>query len=131
MSRLLLLVPVLLAGIPARASAQVYTRPDSVALARAAAFAELVHWVETSHGTSEHTVYLRSSSSQAIQVVSYEVYDCINIPSRVCKVHQPGPVIQPGKIMRLVTISRRRQESWSYSYRFEVSYLPSPVELVR
>jgi hypothetical protein len=110
---------------PVSLSAQVYTRPDSATLERAAAFAEMTYWVETTHGTSEQTVMLRNNSKRAVQVISYEVYDCVNIPSRVCKVHQPGPVIEPGKTKRLVTVSRRRgDQEWSYSYRFTVSYVP-------
>ena len=105
--------------------AQVYTGPDSAALERAAAFAEMTHWVETSHGVSEQSVMLRNNSKRPVQVLSYEVYDCVNIPSRVCKVHQPGRVIEPGKTKRLVAIRRRRDDQeWSYSYRFTVGYVP-------
>lgn len=122
MHRILLALVVL---FPSRLSAQVYTRPDSAALERAAAFAEMTHWVETTHGVSEQTVMLRNNSKRPIQVLSYEVYDCVNIPTRVCKVHPPGPVIDPGKTKRLVSISRRRDdEEWSYSYRFTVGYVP-------
>ena len=126
MHRMLLALVVLL---PTHLSAQVYTRPDSAALERAAAFAEMTHWVETTHGTSEQSVMLRNNSRRAIRVITYEVYDCVNIPSRVCKVHQPGPVIEPGKTRRLVTVSRRRNDDeWSYSYRFTVGYVPRPAE---
>ena len=93
---------------PCSLSAQVYTRPDSATLERAGAFAEMTHWVETSHGVSEHSVMLRNHSKRPIQVVSYEVFECINIPSRVCKVHQPGPIVEPGKTKRLVVIRRQR-----------------------
>lgn len=122
MARVLLAVAMI---FPIPLSAQVYTRPDSASLERAAAFAEMTHWVETTHGTSEQTVMLRNNSKRPIQVLTYEVYECVNIPTRVCKVHQPGPVIDPGKTKRLVTVSRRRDDQeWSYSYRFTVSYVP-------
>jgi hypothetical protein len=122
MHRMLLAVMVL---SPCSLSAQVYTRPDSASLERAAAFAEMVHWVETSHGVSEHSVMLRNNSKRPIQVLSYEVFECINIPSRTCKVHQPGPIVEPGKTKRLVVIRQQRSSSaWSYNYRFSVSYLP-------
>jgi hypothetical protein len=125
MHRMLLAVMVL---SPASLSAQVYTRPDSAALERAAAFAEMTHWVETSHGVSEHSVMLRNNSRRPIQILSYEVYECINIPSRTCKVHQPGPIVEPGKTKRLVVIRQQRSgESWSYNYRFTVAYLPQTM----
>lgn len=125
MHRMLLAVMVL---FPCSLSAQVYTRPDSATLERAGAFAEMTHWVETSHGVSEHSVMLRNHSKRSIQVVSYEVFECINIPSRVCKVHQPGPIVEPGKTKRLVVIRRQRPgESWSYNYRFSVTYAPETM----
>jgi hypothetical protein len=122
---MLRVLPAFLLLVPAPLAAQVYTRPDSAAFERAAAFAEMTHWVETTHGSSEQSVMLRNNSKRPIQVVSYEVHECVNIPSRVCKVHEPGPVIEPGKTRRLVAVSRRRDDQeWSFAYRFTVRYAP-------
>jgi hypothetical protein len=128
MTRFLRLTPALLVLTATTVEAQVYTRPDTAALERAAAFAEMTVWVETTHGTSEQSVMLRNNSRRLVQVMSYEIYNCINIPTRVCKVHEPGPVVKPGKTIRLVTVSRRRDEdAWSYSYKFSVAYVRPPL----
>ncbi len=107
--------------------AQVYTRPDSAVQARAAAIAALTYWVETTHGVSEQSVMLRNNSTREIQVLSYEVFECANISSRTCKVHRPGPVVPPGKTIRLVTIvPRRLEDQSSFRFRFEAGYVPQP-----
>ena len=127
--RLIRLVILLALGLPPQeAVSQVYSRPDSASMERAAAFASLTHWVETTHGVSEQSVMLRNNSQRPIQILSFEVHECVNIPNRVCKAKNPGPVVPPGKIIRLVTVSpRMAEEAWSFNYRFEAGYVPRPA----
>jgi hypothetical protein len=53
------------------------------------------------------------------------VYECNNIPHKVCGVHAPGPTVLPGKTITLVTISRLRDNAaWSYRYRYTPEFVP-------
>jgi hypothetical protein len=106
------------------ADAQVIPPPDSATLAREAAHAAMLHWVESA-GRSEQIVTLKNTSQEFIQVESYEIYECINIsPSRLCRVHRDGPLIRPGQTIKLVTLGRLRPtQGWSFRYRFQVRFL--------
>ena len=122
MIRTSLLLPLLLAGAVS-ARAQTIPQPDSATLARSAAHSALTYWEASSNGPGEQSVYLKNNSTRPIQIVSYEVYDCTNIRGSTCKVHTPGPRIDPGKTKILVTIDQLHGNApWSYKYRFEADF---------
>ena len=106
------------------ASAQVIPPPDSARLAAASASAALVHWVASSSGAAEQTIFIKNSSDRPIDVTSYEIYECVNLAKSVCGVHTPGPRIAAGKTVSLQTIRQRdRRGEWSYQYRFTAAYV--------
>ena len=122
MIRTALIAPLLLVAA-ARAGAQTIPQPDSATLARSAAHSALTYWEASSNGPGEQSVYLKNNSTRPIQIVSYEVYDCTNIRGSTCKVHTPGPRIDPGKTKILVTIDQLHGNApWSYKYRFEADF---------
>jgi hypothetical protein len=105
-------------------NAQVVTHPDSATIARAAdAGAKLVYWVESTNGHAEQAVFLRNTSTEPIQVTDYEIYECVNLRGKACGVHSPGPLIAPGKTVRLIVIDQAySQEAWSFKYRFNATF---------
>jgi hypothetical protein len=111
--------------LPIRLAGQFVPPPDSVTLARAAARAAIVHWVESAGRASEQVIKLKNTSGQVVQLESYEIYECINIaPSRVCRVNEGGQLIRPGETIALVTLGRRyNRDAWRYRYRFEVRFV--------
>ena len=111
-------------------NAQVVPHPDSATIARASyAETKLVYWVESTNGQAEQAVFLKNTSTEPIQVTNYEIYDCVNLRGKVCGVHVPGPLIAPGKTVRLVVIDRGfSQEAWSFRYRFHAAFLHAPTD---
>ena len=107
------------------ARAQVVPHPDSATIARATgAETKLVYWVESTNGHSEQAVFLRNTWTEPIQVTNYEIYDCVNLRGKVCGMHSPGPLIAPGKTVRLVVIDQAfSAEAWSFKYRFNAIYV--------
>jgi hypothetical protein len=121
----LLLIVLASLGSARAAVAQVVPHPDSAQLAAAAAHAALLHWVASSSGASEQSVYLRNTSTRPVQVTSYEIYECINLAKSVCGVHRPGPFIKPGATVVLQIIRQPdRRQSWSHQYRFDALFAP-------
>jgi hypothetical protein len=119
---------LLLFASTAPARGQVVPPPDSAAMVMSAARAALSYWEASSHGSSEQSVYLKNNSTRPIVITSYEVYECVNIPRRVCGVHTPGPTVPPGKTVILVTISRsRNDQAWAYHYKFFPQFAPDTV----
>ena len=117
------LTALLSIAIAGSARAQTIPQPDSATLARSAAHSALTYWEASSNGPGEQSVYLKNNSTRPIQIVSYEVYDCTNIRGSTCKVHTPGPRIDPGKTKILVTIDQLHINApWSYKYRFEADF---------
>ncbi len=110
--------------------AQVVPHPDSATIARASyAETKLVYWVESTGGHSEQAVFLKNTSTEPIEVINFEIYDCINLRGKVCGVHAPGPLIAPGKTVRLVVIDRGfSKEAWSFRYRFHAAFLHAPTD---
>jgi len=99
---------------------------DSAKIAKAAdAGASLVHWVQTSPGAEEHTIYVRNISQQLIRVTSYEVYNCVDVRGRACGIHSPGPLVKPGQTVRLIVIDfgMRRGSNGSYQYRVSSTFV--------
>ena len=128
---LVVLLLALISPLPTRSAlAQTYYRPDSAKIARAAdAGARLVHWIETTNRESEQAIFLRNTSSEPIQITSYEIYECVNIWRRVCGRHSPGPNIAPGKTVRLAVVERGlSDQSWSFKYRFEAAFVSDSVK---
>jgi hypothetical protein len=109
-------------------NAQVVPHPDSATIARASyAETKLVYWVESTGGHAEQAVFLRNTSTEPIQVTDYEIYDCVNLRGKVCGVHSPGPLIAPGKTVRIVVIDQgSSEEAWSFRYRFHATFLHAP-----
>lgn len=118
-----------LACLPTVLAAQQIPSADSATLGRASAHAAVVHWVDSLVNPSDQVVRLKNTSSRVVQVESFEVYECINVaPSRVCKVHEGGQMIRPGKTITLVTLGRRSSyDAWSYRYRFQVRFVTDSV----
>src|SRR5258708_3101987 len=109
---------------------QVVLYPDSATIGRGSyAETKLVYWVESTGGHSEQAVFLKNTSTEPIEVINFEIYDCINLRGKVCGVHAPGPLIAPGKTVRLVVIDRGfSEEAWSFRYRFHAAFLHAPTD---
>jgi hypothetical protein len=105
-------------------SAQTYTTPDSAQQAQAAAAgAALLHWIASTHGAGEQTVFLKNTSTQLVHITSYEIHECLNLASKVCGTHAPGPDIRPGETVALQRVRPRdRSARWSYQYRFDAAF---------
>jgi hypothetical protein len=132
MPRSLPLLALLVVAPLAPAVAQIIPQPDSATLANSAARSALTYWEASSGGPEEQSVYLKNNSTRAIWIPSYEVYECNNIPHKVCGVHSPGPTIPPGKTITLVTISRVRDNfGWSYRYRYTAQFVPDSTATPR
>ncbi len=118
-----LTLPLCLLLSPGRLGAQVSLPPDSATLQRAAeAGVYLLHWVQKVN-SSEHTIHFKNTAQFAIQVVDWEVYECINIREKDCGPHTAGPLIQPGQSIRLATVRQReRRSAYSFLYRFHVTW---------
>jgi len=119
----LLALVVMLGTAPA--IAQTIPPPDSARLAAASASAALVHWVASSSGAAEQTIFIKNSSERPIDITSYEIYECLNLAKSVCGVHAPGPRIAAGKTVALQTIRQRdRTARWAFQYRFMAAFVP-------
>jgi hypothetical protein len=123
-----LAVMVLLARAPL--SAQGIPTMDSTQLQPLTAAGKfLMHWTVDDGPAGDQTIYVRNiSKDRPITVVTWEVYDCVNLSGRACGVHHDGPTIKPGKTERLVTVHRLIQsEGSSYRYRFTARWFePAP-----
>jgi hypothetical protein len=131
MKRTVTLVVAALLGGGVPASAQQILPPDSATLAESAARAALTYWEASTGGSAEQSVFLRNNSDRPIQITSYEVYECVNVARRTCRVVTPGPLVGPGKTVTLVAIGRLRPTSgWSYRYRFNARFAPDSSAVV-
>ena len=103
--------------------AQVSPPPDSATLQRATeAGVYLLHWVQKVN-SSEQNVFFKNTAQFPIQVVDWEIYECVNIRDKDCGPHAEGPLIQPAQSVRLATIRQReRRSAYSYLYRFHVKW---------
>lgn len=123
---------LLLAGLALAApsaAAQQYAPPDSSQLAASAARASLTYWEANTNGSAEISVFLRNNADRPIQVTWYEIKDCVNVSRKLCGRHDPGPLIKPGKTVRLVSVPRERpHESWSYTWAFEARWGDDPAD---
>ena len=100
---------------------------DSTKIANAAeSGARLVHWVETVRGAGQHVIYVRNLTTRPVRVTSYEIYECMNLRGRACGVHSPGPVVAPGKTVRLIIIAFGVGIApGSYRYRLQAAFADS------
>jgi hypothetical protein len=122
-ARPVLSLPLCLLLLAGPLGAQVSLPPDSATLQRATeAGVYLLHWVQKVN-SSEHSIYFKNTAQFAIQVVDWEVYDCVNIRDKDCGPHTNGPLIQPAQSIRLATVRQReRRSAYSYLYRFHVTW---------
>jgi len=122
-SAYLALILALAPLMPSRAQ-QIMYRADSAKVARAVeSGARLVHWVETVPDAGQHILYARNVTNRPVRVSSYEVYECMEVRGRVCGIHE-GPVVQPGKTVRLAVITFRGGGG-SYKYRVNAEFADS------
>jgi hypothetical protein len=75
----------------------------------------------------EAAIVLRNMSAEPIQITQYEVYDCVNLRGNVCGLHSPGPLIAPGKTVRVVVAQGFSRQAWSFRYRFRAAFRHPPA----
>jgi hypothetical protein len=81
---------------------------------------EAVHWT-FDDGFGQQTIYVRNTSAhRAMRIVRWRVFNCDNVRRRVCRKHEPGPTIPPGRTVRLATVTREMEER-GYSFRYELT----------
>jgi hypothetical protein len=86
-----------------------------------AAGPSLIFWATDEGANGEQAIYFRNTSeARSITITSWEIYDCYKVAGGICRKHDSGPTIKPGKTVRLVLIRGflGSTEGFAYKYRF-------------
>lgn len=119
----LFLAGVLLAG-PRGLAAQWQTPPDAHDFSKLkGADSALVTWVERDN-MNEHLIKMRNNARYPAEITEWEIFSCINIRSKDCRVHAKPTRIEPGKTITLQVVRRDYVRSgWQWRYRFKSRFL--------
>lgn len=103
-----------------------YDPPTETRLDDKAARAKLLSWTQMKPGSRTMQWFMRNTSSETIEITTYEFSECLNVLGVKCDEELKGPRIEPGETVVLATIRQRNiEQRWFYRTLFQARFLGS------